>query len=143
MAASGRQTLLLALLALALGACTSSPPDPAAATVSTPAGQAHLLLKRTTAIEGYAALARIELNGQSLGELKREDGVSKLIPAGKTMVAVAGTSPPGRYAISFNAQAGKSYFLEITTRPEGYVPPTAQPVFPYELIENEGAFKIL
>jgi|SRR5215467_3495176 len=142
MAASGNRLLSAALLALALGACTGAPPE-SVAPVSMPAGQAHLILKRTTIIEGYSTLARVELNGQSLGELSREAGVSKFIPAGKTVVAVASASAPGRYAISFDAQPGKSYYLEVTTRPEGYVPPTAQPLFPYELIENEGGFKIL
>ena len=142
MAASVYRILLPPLVLLALGECTSGPPEQAAPTAYPP-GQAHLILKRTTAIASYAARANIEVNGERLGEFGREEGRYKFIPPGKTVVAVAGSSPPGRYAISFNVQAGRSYQLEITARPEGYVPPADKPVFPYELIENDGAFKIL
>lgn len=143
MAASVYRILLSPLLLLALGECTSGPPEPAAATAYIPPGQAHLILKRTTAFANYTTRANVELNGERLGEFGREEGRSKFIPPGKTVVAVVGSSTPGRYAISFNAQASKSYLLEITARPEGCVPPTDKPVFPYELIENDGAFKIL
>jgi hypothetical protein len=142
MAAGVYRVLLSPLLLLALGACTSAPPEPAAAPPAYPPGQAHLILKRTTAFANYATQANVEVNGERLGDFGREEGRYKFVPAGKTVVAVAGSSPPGRYAISFNAQAGKSYLLEITSRPEGYVPPADKPVFPYELIENDGAFKI-
>jgi hypothetical protein len=144
MAASVYRILLAPLLLLALGECTSGPPEPAAAAAPTayPPGQAHLMLKRTTALANYSARASVEVNGERLGEFGREEGRYKFIPPGKTVVAVAGSSPPGRYAISFNAQAGRSYLLEITSRPEGYAPPADKPVFPYELIENDGAFKL-
>src|SRR5262249_57272781 len=116
MAASGNRLLSAALLALALGACTGAPPE-SVAPVSMPAGQAHLILKRTTIIEGYSTLARVELNGQSLGELSREAGVSKFIPAGKTVVADSSPCAAGRYAISFDAPSGKSHFPACNTPP--------------------------
>jgi len=34
------------------------------------------------------------------------------------------------------------YRLEIAARPEGYLPSASSGPFPYELVENEGAFKI-
>jgi len=84
------------------------------------------------------------VNGERLGDFGREEGRYKFVPAGRTVVAVTSSAPAGRYAISFNTQAGRSYMVEITARPEGYIPPTGTtPVFPYELIENDGAFKIL
>jgi hypothetical protein len=144
MAASLRRILLPALLLLALGECTSSAPPEQAGPTSYPPGQAHLILKRTTGVASYATKANVEVNGERLGEFGREEGRYKFVPAGRTVVAVTSSSPAGRYAISFNTQAGKSYLLEITARPEGYVPPTGTtPVFPYELIENEGEFKVM
>ncbi len=143
MAASVYRIVLPALVLLALGECTSAPPE-AAGPTAYPPGQAHVILKRTTGIANYATRATVEVNGERLGEFGREEGRYKFVPAGKTVVAVTSSSPAGRYAISFNTQAGKSYLLEITARPEGYVPPTGAPaVFPYELIENDGAFKIM
>jgi hypothetical protein len=144
MAASSYRIVLSTLTLLALGACTSSSLPEQAAPTAYPPGQAHLILKRTTGIAQYASKATVEVNGERLGEFGREEGRYKFVPAGRTVVAVTGSSPPGRYAIGFNTQAGKSYLLEITSRPEGYVPPTdAAPAFPYELIENDGAFKIM
>src|SRR5215470_11167852 len=144
MAASHHRIVFSALLLLAVGACTSSAPPEQAGPTSYPPGQAHVILKRTTGIANYATKATVEVNGERLGDFGRDEGRYKFVPAGRTVVAVTSSSPAGRYAISFNTQAGNSYMLEITSRPEGYVPATdAKPVFPYELIENAGAFKIM
>ena len=131
----------VALLLLALGGCSSSP-DIAVVAPAIPAGKAQLTINRTSGFAGALTKANVDVNGQRLGDFAKEDGYTTFIAPGRTVVSASASSPPGRYAIAFNAAAGKVYRLQITTRPEGYMPADTSGPFAYELVENEGAFKI-
>ena len=141
MTAVARGHLWVALLLLALGACSSNP-DVAAVAPPIPSGKAQLTINRTSGFAGALTKANVHVNGQRLSEFGKEDGYTTFISPGRTVVAASASSPPGQFAIAFNAIAGKVYRLQITARPEGYLPADASGPFPYELVENEGAFKI-
>jgi len=132
------------LVAVALGGCSSSTVENAGSNLAPaiPAGKAQLTINRITGITGTFAKALIDVNGQRLGDFGKDDGYSTFVSPGRTTVAVSAATPPGRYAISFMTTAGKVYRLQITSRPDGYAPEKASGPFAYELVENEGAFKL-
>jgi hypothetical protein len=133
----------VALVLLALGGCSSSTVEtPANLAPAIPAGKAQLTINRTTAFAGAIAKANVDVNGARLGEFGKEDGYTTFVSPGRTTVAVSAATPPGRYAISFNTTAGKVYRLQITVRPDGYAPEKVSGPFAYDLVENDGAFKI-
>ncbi len=133
----------MALVVVALGGCSSStvetPPNLAPAI---PAGKAQLTINRTTGITAAMTRANVDVNGARLGDFGKEDGYTTFVSPGRTTVAVSAATPPGRYAISFNTSAGKIYRLQITARAEGYAPEKLAGPFVYELVENDGAFKL-
>jgi hypothetical protein len=131
----------VALLLFALGGCSSSS-DIAVVAPAIPPGKAQLTINRTTGFAGSLTKANVDVNGQRLGDFGKEDGYTTFIAPGRTTVAASAASPPGRYAIAFNTSAGKVYRLQITARPEGFLPADTSGPFPYELVENDGAFKI-
>jgi hypothetical protein len=110
-----------ALLLIVLGGCSSST-DIAVVAPPIPAGKAQLTINRTSGFAGALTKANVDVNGQRLGDFGKEDGYPTFINPGRTTVAASAASPPGRYAIAFNALAGKVYRLQITVRPEGYLP---------------------
>lgn len=127
--------MLLALGACSLGSEPVARPDPI------PAGKAQVVITRASGsvLFRVSGGVLVEVNNERLGELT-EGGYSRPVSPGPTTVSVSGSSPPGRYVIGFNAQAGKTYKLEVSARREGYLAP---PAAGYQVIENEGAFKIL
>jgi hypothetical protein len=131
-------------IAVVLGGCSSSTVESAAPNLAPaiPAGKAQLTINRVTGITGALTKAMIDVNGQRLGDFGKDEGYSTFVSPGRTTVAVSGTTPPGRYAISFMTTAGKVYRLQITARPDGYAPEKASGPFAYDLVENEGAFKL-
>jgi hypothetical protein len=133
----------VALVLLVLGGCSSSTVEtPANLAPAIPAGKAQLTINRTTGLVGALTKAMVDVNGQRLGEFGKEEGYTTFVSPGRTTVAVSAATPPGRYAISFNASAGVVYRLQITARPEGYAPEKVSGPLAYELVENDGAFKI-
>ena len=141
MTAVAFRPLLLLLLLLLLCGCSSSP-DIAVVAPPIPAGKAQLTINRTTGFAGSLTKANVDVNGQRLGDFGKEDGYTTFIAPGRTTVAASAASPPGRYAIAFNTSAGKVYRLQITARVEGYAPEKQGGPFAYDLVENDGAFKI-
>ena len=141
MTAVALRGLHVALLLFALGGCSSSP-DIAVVAPPIPAGKAQLTINRTSGFAGSLTKANVDVNGQRLGDFGKEDGYATFITPGRTTVAASAPSPPGRFAIAFNTAAGKVYRLQITARPEGYVPADMSGPFTYEVVENDGAFKI-
>lgn len=143
MAAPAIPIVKAAMVLLALAGCSSSTVEtPANLAPAIPAGKAQLTINRSTGVTGAFAKAMVDINGQRLGDFGKEDGYTTFVSPGRTMVAVSAATPPGRYAISFNTAAGKIYRLQITARPDGYAPEQMSGPFAYELVENDGAFKI-
>lgn len=143
MATPATFTVRVALALLALGGCSSSTVEtPANLAPAIPAGKAQVTINRTTGITGAMTKANVDINGQRLGEFGKEEGYTTFVSPGRTTVAVSAATPPGRYAISFSTSAGKVYRLQITARPEGYAPEKIAGPFAYDLVENDGAFKI-
>ncbi len=140
---TGRITRIL-LLAVALGGCSSSTVETTTPNQAPPipAGKAQLTINRTTGIVGALSKAMVDVNGQRLGEFGKEEGYTTFVSPGRTTVAVSAATPPGRYAISFATTAGKVYRLMITARADGYAPEKLSGPFAYDLVENEGAFKL-
>ena len=134
---------LTAILLLALGGCASGPD---AAPEALPAGMAQLAVTRPSDFLYASVKATVEVNGARIAELSRDDdGYSASFRAGPTTVSAYGSSPPGRYSIRFNAEAGKTYRLVVSPRREGYVPLTASGKIgtaDYTVSDNDGAFKI-
>ena len=137
-----RPSLLLFLLLLLLLCGCSSSQDIAVVAPPIPAGKAQLTINRTTGFAGSLTKANVDVNGQRLGDFGKEDGYTTFIAPGRTTVAASASSPPGRYAIAFNTAAGKVYRLQITARPEGYLPADTSAPFAHEVVENDGAFKV-
>jgi hypothetical protein len=137
-------TVRAALVLFALSGCSSSTVDTPAGNLAPaiPAGKAQVTINRTTGITAAMTKANVDVNGQRLGEFGKEEGYTTFVSPGRTTVAVSAATPPGRYAIGFNTTAGKVYRLQITSRPEGYAPEKTAGPFAYELVENDGAFKI-
>ena len=115
MVTAKHRLLLAALLLFTAAACSSGSPDPAGVMPAIPPGMAQLIVKRTTGVLNITVRAYIEVNGER-SEFGREDGRSRFVPAGRTVVSVLGTSPPGRYTISFDAQPAQSYLVEASVR---------------------------
>src|SRR5262245_3163305 len=111
----------IAVLLLALGGCSSGPQ---AVPETIPAGMAQLDVIRNSDLRYAAVKATVEANGARIAELGRDDAYGATIPAGQTTISARASSPAGRYAISFNAEAGRTYRLLVTPRPEGYAPPS-------------------
>jgi hypothetical protein len=130
-------------LAVVLGGCSSSTVEPAPNLApAVPAGKAQLTINRVTGLVGALNKAMVDVNGQRLGDFGKEEGYITFVSPGRTTVAVSAATPPGRYAISFSTTAGKVYRLQITARTEGYAPEKLSGPFAYDLVENDGAFKI-
>ena len=132
------------LITAALGACSSSTVETTTPNLAPaiPAGKAQLTINRTTGLVGAFSKAMVDVNGQRLGDFGKEEGYTTFVSPGRTTVAVSAATPPGRYAISFGTTAGKVYRLQITARVEGYAPEKQGGPFAYDLVENDGAFKI-
>lgn len=132
------------MLAVALGGCSSSTVETTTPNLAPaiPAGKAQVTINRTTGIVGALSKAMVDVNGQRLGEFGKDEGYTTFVSPGRTTVAVSAAAPAGRYAISFATTAGKVYRLLITARVEGYAPEKLSGPFAYDLVENEGAFKI-
>src|SRR5262245_18383806 len=130
-----RCALILVLL-LALGGCSSitdpASPDTAELVLSQPSDKTHPNLK-----------ALVDVNGARAVELERQEGFTEPIRPGPTLVSVSGATRPGHYGISFNAQAGKTYRLEISSRSRNYIPSATEMTADYATVENEGPFKIV
>jgi hypothetical protein len=133
-----RRALILALLAL--GGC-STPPGSTTDLASTDA--AELVLSRPGDRTHRNVTALVEVNGVRAVELEREEGFTAPIRPGPTVVSVSGAPHPGHYSISFSAQAGKTYRLEVSSRSRDYMPSAREMAADYTTVENEGPFKIV
>jgi hypothetical protein len=132
-----------ALVLLVLGGCSSSTVEtPANLAPAIPPGKAQLTINRVSVVTSVFTKASVDVNGQRLGDYAREERYTTFVTPGRTTVGVSAVSPPGRYTIGFNTRAGMIYRMQITVRPEGYAPETMSGPFAYELLENDGAFKI-
>jgi hypothetical protein len=139
-AAMVHRAALIPLLLLALGGCASGPADSAPEPI--PAGMAQLVVTRSSDWNYMAVKAVVDVNGTRMAELSRDDGYSTTVRPGRTTLSAAGVSNPGRYSISFNAEAGKIYRFEVSPRPEGYIAPAGRAAIIYATNENAGVFKI-
>ncbi|HZO45114.1 MAG TPA: hypothetical protein VFB68_04440 [Xanthobacteraceae bacterium] len=133
-----RRALILALLAL--GGC-STPPGSTTDPAST--DTAELVLSRPGDRTPRNVTAVVEVNGVRAVELERGEGFTAPIRPGPTLVSVSGAPHPGHYSISFSAQAGKTYRLEVSSRSRDYMPSAREMAADYTTVENEGPFKLV
>jgi hypothetical protein len=133
------RTPQILLLLLALGGC-ATPPGSSTDLGST--DTAELVLSRPSDRTHRNVKALVDVNGARAVELEREEGFTAPVRPGPTLVSVSGPPHPGHYSISFNAEAGKTYRLEVSPRGRNFIP-SAREMAAYATIENEGPFKIL
>jgi hypothetical protein len=134
------RTALVLLLLLALGGC-ATPPGSTADPASTDA--AELVLSRPGDRTHRNVTAVVEVNGVRAVELEREEGFTAPLRPGPTVVSVSGAPHPGHYSVSFNAEAGKSYRLQVSPRGRDNTPSAREMGTDYTAVENEGPFKLL
>jgi hypothetical protein len=133
-----RRIVILTLLAL--GGC-ATPPGSIADPTST--DTAELVLSRPSERTHRNLTALVDVNGARAVDLERQEGFTAPIRPGPTLVSVSGAPYPGHYSISFNAEAGKTYRLEVSSRSRDYMPSAKEIAADYTTVENEGPFKIV
>jgi hypothetical protein len=131
---------LILLLPLAVGGCAT---PPGATTDPASRDTAELVLSRPGDRTHRNVKALVEVNGARVVELEREEGFTAPIRPGPTLVSVSGAPHPGHYSISFNAEAGKMYRLEVSPRGRDHMPSAREMGTTYATVEDEGPFKIL
>lgn len=85
-------------------------------------GSSRIVVKRNDAMMYMALSARVQINGEKLQSLSRDDSVVKDIKAGKVTVYVDTASSPGGYSFSFNAEPDHIYNLEVSPRGDSFLP---------------------
>jgi len=113
---NGKWISLLAVAAFA-GCMTTvqlapSESDAAAKRLVPPDGKANLYVARSNASEGERALFGVSIDGKAVGPIAA--GTFYLVVLDPGTHSVAATSNENTSKASFDAQAGKNYFFEVT-----------------------------
>jgi len=113
---NGKWISLLAVAAFA-GCMTTvqlapSESDAAAKRFVPPDGKANLYVARSNASEGERALFGVSIDGKAVGPIAA--GTFYLVVLDPGTHSVAATSNENTSKASFDAQAGKNYFFEVT-----------------------------
>lgn len=101
-------------LLLALGGCTTDSVVPSA--VAPAAGQASLTITRSHDLVAVAAPASVDMNGAKFADLALGQSYSAPVRPGPTVLTATCLCGPGRYSVSFNAEAGKNYHFLVSPR---------------------------
>jgi hypothetical protein len=125
--------------------CASTPTQPISIG-SPPSGQAQLVITRTDEFMYALVSPAIEVNGVKVAELARGQTYATAGPPGPVTVAVYHWQHPGRYRITINTQAGKTYRMIVSPRSEsmyfGLVGGLAGITIDAIVNENSGIFQI-
>ena len=144
---SERRFSLLVILCLVISACAGKfTPDTSLVSGALPANSAKLTIKRTGERLYDAGPATVEVNGKKVADIAADDSITIAIAAGPTTLAVYAPAHPGKFAVTIQADASRSYTAEVSPRAESYIPVAALGAFgaalDAALNENAGAFKL-
>jgi hypothetical protein len=106
--------LLLPLTFLA-GCMTN---DTAPSVMPVARGQASVTIGRPNTWYGAAVSVDIDANGARIASLAAGGSYTGPVPPGPVTLTATCWSSPGRYTIHFNAEAGRSYAFEVSSRNE-------------------------
>ena len=84
-------------------------------------GHSRLTIKRAKKMLYLALRANVYVNGSSLVKLPNGKATIYDIKSGQTTISVNAFAFPGRWTMSFNAEPGANYFIEITPRGESFL----------------------
>ena len=84
-------------------------------------GYSRLTIKRAKKMLYLALRANVYVNGSSLVKLPNGKATIYDIKSGQTTISVNAFAFPGRWTMSFNAEPGANYFIEITPRGESFL----------------------
>jgi hypothetical protein len=83
---------------------------------------ARVVVERSTDFLYLALSARVKVDGVGVGELSRGDVASIDVRPGRTIVSVDTATAPGRFSVSFRAEPGYEYTMEISPRSGSFLP---------------------
>jgi len=98
---------------LALASCTESN---APSEVASAPGQTSLTITRSHDLMAVAAPASVDVNGAKFADLALGQSYTAPLRPGPTVLTATCWCGPGRYSVSFNAEAGKIYRFLISPR---------------------------
>ena len=110
------QAIKLLPLALLLAGCVTDGPITSALPVA--AGQATVTVSRPNGWYGAAVAVDIDANGAKIASLAAGGSYTGPVHPGPVTLTATCWSSPGRYTIHFNAEAGKRYAFEVSSRNE-------------------------
>ena len=84
-------------------------------------GHSRLTIKRAKKMLYLALKANVYVNGLSLVKLPNGKATIYDVKSGQTTISVNAFAFPGRWTMSFNAEPGANYFIEITPRGESFL----------------------
>jgi hypothetical protein len=110
------QAIMLLSMLVVLTACVTNDNAPSAMPVAR--GQASVTIGRPNGWYGAAVAVDIEANGTRIASLAAGGTYTGPVPPGPVTLTATCWSSPGRYTIHFNAEAGKRYDFEVSSRNE-------------------------
>ena len=87
-------------------------------------GYSRLTIKREKKIQAAASKANIHINGKSVVKLPNGKATIYDVKSGGTTVSVTAFMVAGRWSMTFDAEPGASYLIEVTPRLEHFGLPT-------------------
>lgn len=91
-------------------------------------GKAKLVLKRISSVLYVGVPASVKVNGNSVATLWAGNTETVEIAPGKSAVSVGTWSYPASWTVHLNAQAGRTYTLEISPRAASFGPALLGPI---------------
>jgi hypothetical protein len=110
------QAIMLLSMLVVLTACVTN--DNAPSVMPVGRGQASVTIGRPNTWYGAAVAVDIDANGTKIASLAAGGTYTGPIPPGPVTLTATCWSSPGRYTIHFNAEAGKRYDFEVSSRNE-------------------------
>ena len=102
-------------------------------------GYSRLTIKREKKIQAAASKANIHINGKSVVKLPNGKATIYDVKSGGTTVSVTAFMVAGRWSMTFDAEPGASYLIEVTPRLAHF----GLPNFSISTInEDSGTFKM-
>lgn len=102
------------LVAAACAGCASQPMAPIVSAVAP--GQARISITRTDEGPSWGAAAQIEINGAQVVALAPGQSYSGGVSPGPVTMIATANMDIGRYVMTFNAVAGKTYAFDVSKR---------------------------
>lgn len=118
MTASAQWTVAAIALSLAMAGCAADNSVETAALAATPipAGKARVTISRESTLVYSGCPAAVSRGAEKVAEVGNGGRAVIDIPAGDTVLSVSCWSYPGDYKVSFKAEPGRNYDMQVAPR---------------------------